>query len=84
MIGIGVQTKNVVNDNHPKEGFAMLKQAGFSCADFSLNDYLSNTSLYQSELNSFFDKSVQELEDFFTSHKQGAKAAGITINQMQD
>lgn len=82
MIGIGVQTKNVVNDNHPEEGFEMLKRAGFSCADFSLNSYLLNTSLYQSELNDFFDKPVQELEHFFAPHKQGAKAAGITINQM--
>lgn len=82
MIGIGVQTKNIINDNCPEEGFAMLKRAGFSCVDFSLNGYLSNTSLYQSELNNFFDKSVQELEDFFTPHKQGAKAAGITISQM--
>jgi len=82
MIGIGVQTKNVINDVHPEEGFAMLKRAGFSCADFSLNGYLSNASLYQSELNDFFDKSIQELEHFFAPHKQGAKAAGITINQM--
>lgn len=82
MLGIGVQTKNVINDDHPEEGFAMLKRAGFSYADFSLNGYLSNTSLYQSKLNSFFDKSVQELEHFFAPHRQGAKAAGITINQM--
>ena len=82
MIGIGVQTKNVVNDNHPEEGFAMLKRAGFSSADFSLNDYLLNTSLYQGELNDFFDRSVPELEHFFTPHRQGAEAAGITINQM--
>lgn len=82
MLGIGVQTKNVINDDHPEEGFAMLKRAGFSCADFSLNGYLLNTSLYRSELNGFFDKSVQELEHFFALHKQGAMAAGITINQM--
>lgn len=82
MIGIGVQTKNVVSDSHPEEGFALLKRTGFSCADFSLNGYLMNTSLYQSELNAFFDQSVQELEHFFSPHKQGAVAAGITINQM--
>lgn len=82
MLQIGVQTKNIVNDNCPEEGFRLLKEAGFSCADFSLNGYLLNSSLYQSEVNSFFDKSVQELEQFFTPHKQGAKTAGITINQM--
>ncbi len=82
MLNIGVQTKNVVNDTHPEEGFAMLKRAGFSCADFSLNSYLSNTSLYQSERNEFFDRSVRELERYFTPHKQGAEASRITINQM--
>lgn len=82
MLQVGVQTKNVVEDKCPEEGFALLKRAGFSCADFSLNSYLLNTSLYQSEVNSFFDRSVQELETFFRPHKEGARAAGIQINQM--
>lgn len=82
MLGIGVQTKNVVNDTNPEDGFMLLKQAGFSHADFSLNGYLSNKSLYNSELNDFFDKPVRELENFFAPHKQGAEAAGVTINQM--
>ena len=82
MFQLGVQTKNVVNDDHPEEGFAMLSQAGFSCADFSLNDHLKNKDIYQSELNTFFDRSVQELEAFFAPHKTGAQAAGIRIQQM--
>lgn len=82
MLQLGVQTKNVVNDEHPEEGFALLKRAGFSCADFSLNGYLLNTDIYQSTLNRFFDASVSELERFFAPHKQGAKAAGITIHQI--
>lgn len=82
MLSIGVQTKNVVDDTCPAEGFAMLRRAGFSCVDFSLNDYLKSKDLYQQNLNLFFDKSVVELEGFFTSHKEGAKAAGITIHQM--
>lgn len=79
---IGVQTKNVINDNHPEEGFALLAKAGFSCADFGLNGYLLNQDIYQAKINSFFDQSVQELEMFFSAHKQGAEATGITINQM--
>lgn len=82
MLELGVQTKNVVNDEHPEEGFALLKRAGFSCADFSLNGYLLNTDIYQASLNRFFDASVSELERFFAPHKQGAKAAGITIHQI--
>ena len=82
MLSIGVQTKNVVEDTHPEEGFAMLRRAGFSCVDFSLNGYLQNKDLYQQSLNQFFDRSVAELEAFFLPHKEGAKAAGITIHQM--
>ena len=79
---IGVQTKNVVYDENPAKGFEQLKEAGFSCADFSLNSYLLNTSLYRQEKNEFFSKSISELEAFFTPHKQGAIEAGIAINQM--
>lgn len=79
---IGVQTKNVVYDTRPEEGFSILKGAGFACADFSLNSYLMNTSLYQLEKNSFFDKSIEDLENYFLPHKNGADAAGIRINQM--
>ncbi|MDE7016225.1 MAG: sugar phosphate isomerase/epimerase [Lachnospiraceae bacterium] len=81
-MSIGVQTKNVVYDANPAEGFAMMKRAGFSCADFSLNSYLLNTSLYRFERNDFFSMSDRELEVFFKPHKDAAKAADIEINQM--
>ena len=79
---IGVQTKNVVSDSHPEKGFSIINSAGFTCVDFSLNSYLMNTSLYRLELNSFFDKSIQELEDYFNPHKKGAADFGIKVNQM--
>lgn len=79
---IGVQTKNVVTDDRPEEGFALLKQTGFSNADFSLNGYLLNTDLYRSRTNAFFNQTELELERFFKPHREAARAAGITINQM--
>lgn len=82
MLKLGVQTRNVVEDADPAAGFAMLEAAGFSCCDFSLNGYLVNTDLYRSEVNSFFDQSVSELEKFFTPHKNGARKHGIRIHQM--
>ena len=60
----------------------MLKDAGFSCTDFSLNSYLTNKDLYEGKVNAFFSQSIQELEQFFSAHKEGAKKAGIRINQM--
>lgn len=82
MMDIGVQTKNIINDQNPLEGFELLQQVGFTCCDFSLNSYLLNSSLYRFETNDFFDKSDTELETFFSPHKKAAKMTGIRINQM--
>lgn len=82
MLKIGVQTRNIVEDVHPSTGFEMLARAGFSCVDFSLNDYLRNNDIYESKLNDFFDKSVSELRDFFSPHKEAAKSASISFSQM--
>ena len=82
MLQIGVQTKNIVDDNDPVTGFGIMKKVGFSCGDFSLNQYLSNTMLYEQEPNHFFDQSIQELEYYFSRYKEGTRAVGIHINQM--
>lgn len=79
---VGVQTKNIINDKDPAEGFMALKKAGFSCCDFSLDIYLKNTDLYHNKVNSFFDYPVEELKRFFTPHKEAAQAADIRVNQM--
>lgn len=82
MLEIGVQTKNVVFDKNPLEGFELLAKSGFRACDFSLNGYLKNTDIYGQELNRFFDQSLEELEAFFTPHKEAAKKAGVRIHQM--
>ena len=82
MQGIGVQTQNVVYDENPEQGFRRLREAGFTCCDFSLNAYLKNYEIYQSNLNRFFDRSTDELLNFFAPHKKAAKEQGIYINQM--
>lgn len=81
-LSVGVQSKNIVFDKYPIEGFEMMRHAGFSCCDFSLNSYLTNTSLYSMEINDFFNQSVENLKLYFTPHKEAAETAGIHINQM--
>lgn len=80
--GIGTQTKNVIYDDNPQEGFNLLKSAGFNCCDFSLNSYLTNKDIYLQNINRFFDKSTDELIEYFSPHKEAAQKSGITINQM--
>ncbi len=82
-LAVGVQSKGIVYDNDPLEGFEMMKRAGFSCCDFSLDSYFTDMSFNSPKGNDFFQKSVQELKDFFASHKKAAEIAGVKIHQMR-
>lgn len=82
MLEIGVQSKVVITDKNPYEGFHLVRQAGFSCVDFSLNEYLLNLDIYDNTLNNFFDADMAELKRFFTPHVEGATRAGIKIHQV--
>ena len=82
MLERGVQTKNVVYEDNLDKGYEMLRKAGFTCADFSLNSYLINKDIYKQEINTFFDKSTGELIEFASRHREASRNAGIRINQM--
>ena len=82
MIRIGVQTHNIIDTTGPDSGFALIREAGFSCVDFSLNGYLKNKNIYRHQINHFFDKSVSELETFFLPYNTAAAEHEIAIHQM--
>lgn len=81
-LAVGVQSKGIVYDNDPLEGFEMMKRAGFSCCDFRLDSYLTDLSFGFPEDHDFFQRSVGELKRFFAPHKEAAETAGIAIHQM--
>ena len=81
-LGIGVQTLNVIEDECPERGARMLREAGFAAVDFSLHGYLTNKNIYGSNINHFFEQSVEELEKFFTPHKEALSKAGLDVWQM--
>lgn len=82
MLERGVQTQNIVRDENPLCGFQMIRKAGFTCCDFSLNSYLLNLDIYRHNLNCFFEQSMEKLTDFFRPHKEAAETAGVRIHQM--
>lgn len=82
MLPIGVQSSIAVNHEDPINDLKMLKEIGFSSIDFSLHSYLTNKELYKQKRNAFFDKSEDELCDYFTALKEGCASTGIDIFQM--
>lgn len=79
---IGVQTMGIVANENPWTGFELLKNIGFDCVDFSLQEYLSSENLYQGRCDKFFSKTSTQLEEVFRPHKQAVKDVGICVNQM--
>ena len=82
MLRVGMQSSVAVNHEEPLEDLRRLKEIGFSGIDFSLHSYLTNKDLYKEKTNSFFDKSDEELCDYFSALKSGCADTGIEIFQM--
>ncbi len=82
MLELGVQSKEAIADDCPLTGFRMLREAGFSCTDFSLNAYLLNLDIYAGKVNRFFDASLADLEAYFAPHKAAAEETGVRVHQM--
>ena len=82
MLRVGMQSSVAVNHEEPLEDLRRLKEIGFSGIDFSLHSYLTNKDLYKEKMNSFFDRSDEELYDYFSALKSGCADTGIEIFQM--
>lgn len=86
MLTIGVQTKGILDEyvsgNNIDLGFAKIKRAGFDCIDFNIDVFLKNTDVYGGKINKFFDKSEDELKEFFMPYKNAMEKYGITASQM--
>ena len=82
MLKTGVQTQNIVTDDNPLKGFKRIATVGFKCCDFSLDSYLRYEEFAPDHGPRFFDKSVEELCEFFEPHKKAADDCGVIINQM--
>ncbi|WMC93875.1 sugar phosphate isomerase/epimerase family protein [Kineothrix sp. MB12-C1] len=82
MMKIGIQSRLLLGDI-PKEGdFHRIKAAGFDCIDFNLDRFLPNYLIYGGEINHFFDRSVEELCNFFSEYYYMAVKAELEFSQV--
>lgn len=78
---IGVQTKGVLEKGF-REGFALIRRAGFDCVDFNLDAFLLNSDVYAGKFNAFFEKTEQELVDFFKPYARAMEDNRLVPSQM--
>ena len=84
MLKIGVQSAGWYNKDDPDGSFAFIKSCGFDATDFNIDHYLSTSALAKSPdaPHSFFDKSIEEILEFFTPLKEASEKHGVAIAQM--
>lgn len=79
---ISVQSDIAVCPESPASDLRRLRDIGFKAIDFSLHAYLKNKELYQKELNTFFNKSEDELYEYFRPLKEAVADCGMEVFQM--
>lgn len=84
MLNIGVQSRGILDSSmfSLDEGFQKIKSAGFDCVDLNLDVFLQNSDIYEGKLNTFFDKSERELEQYIQPYLEGAQKYGLVYSQM--
>ena len=83
MLKVGVQSAGWYDKNEPMKSFEYIKSCGFEATDFNIDHYLNTGKLEKEGLMpTFFDKSTEEILEFFTPLKEASEATGVAIAQM--
>ena len=83
MLKVGVQSAGWYSGKDPLGSFERIKACGFNAVDYNIDGYLNGWGMAQSGVvPTIFDKSVEELLEFFTPLKEASEKTGVTIGQM--
>lgn len=84
MLRIGTQSDGWYSDADADGSIAYYKECGFSTIDFNLHCYIDIRGLAKggAPYSSFYDKSIEELYEYFTPLKEACKKHDVTIAQV--
>ena len=78
---VSAQTARWIDENDHVGSIKFIKDCGFEALDYNINSLFNRT--YNAEtLTSFFDKSVEELYEFYKDLKAAAKEYDISFSQL--
>ena len=79
---IGIQTAGIPYDFGRREGYQMIRDAGFETIDWNIDMQLTNADiLSHKHAGNVFEKSLDEILAFYADDLDGIRAAGLTITQ---
>ena len=83
MLKVGVQTARWFNKEDPLGSLTYIKECGFDAIDYNIDTYMKTSLLVKEGMfPTIFDKTVEELLEFFTPLKEASEKTGVAITQM--
>lgn len=83
MLKVGVQSAGWYNANDPLGSFKFIKECGFEAVDFNIDSQIKMKRMLKEGIYpTIFDKSVEELKEFYAPLKQAIEETGVIISQM--
>ena len=80
---ISVQGSGYFDWKDPEASFKFISECGFDAVDFNIDNLLSVPGITKAEeISSFFDKSDEEIIEYFRPIKEAAEKYGISFVQM--
>ena len=77
-----IQTAGIPYDFGMREGYRMIRDAGFEAVDWNIDMQLTNDSMKKhTYAGNVFEKSLDEMLAFYADHLDGIRSAGLTISQ---
>ena len=80
MLKVGVQSAPLL-DSGIDEGFRLIHESGFDCIDFNIDEFLPGGKIVRGELDSIYDRSDDEIREFFRPYKEAAEKYGVSFYQ---
>ena len=82
MLKIGVQSTPWFSIDDPDGSIRFIKECGFDCIDFNIDTNLPSDKIRSGELTEFFNRSVEELCEYYRPLKEALCKYGVTVSQM--
>lgn len=79
---IGIQSGELYNDDNFSEILPVVKEAGFDCIDFNIDNKISFRETCDGKINEFFLKSDDELKEYYKPQKELLNKLSLTVSQM--
>ncbi len=81
MLKIGVQSGGIFGADIDAN-FRTLRDHGFECVDFNIDNALPGEQIRKGEPGGFFDQTVEQLCEHYRPHREAAEKHGISFAQM--